>query len=247
MNGKYNINDIRKLSNFSNNNPEKPSNTFIEERNLINTNFSVNTSPLYVCARKTVPYKKTTNNEIRNQQKTFIHSTINVEEKSTRCIKTVPMKNGSNSNYIDIKEVKLSEKRSRIDSDLKSVVLPNSSHFSFSNKSPKKGNNSSSLLSIKDDSLKKNEKSAQYNCYICNWEFPSNMLLEEKEAHLNKCLDDQGIDDQTNYFKSLETAKEIDNVFISEVTETICPFCFKQLPLNKERHMKRCSNKIINT
>lgn len=240
MNGKYTIDDIKKISclNYS-----KKLNMLSNSKNQnkIKTHQETNTPPLYLCARKTVPYKKVLDKEITNQSEMHINS-INDEKKITRCIKTVPFNKTNLDNYEVQKGTQLKEKRPRSDINENSPIFPHSLRFLSS-----KYIDNSDLLSLKKFSSKQEDNNSDKdNCFICNWRFPRNMVMEEKEAHLNKCLDNQGTFDKNNYFKSIKEAKEIEKVFQSEMTETICPFCFKQLPFNQERHKKWCSNQIIN-
>jgi hypothetical protein len=69
-------------------------------------------------------------------------------------------------------------------------------------------------------------------CLFCSWEYPTVISNEEKNAHLNYCLEGRGEEHRTNYMASLKivnlTAKKEDKIKSINDVFTSCPNCGKR-------------------
>ena len=78
-------------------------------------------------------------------------------------------------------------------------------------------------------------------CMICNWKFPSTMIADEKNLHINLCLEGKGEQHRMDYMKSQEV-QDMNNTEMKYHGKTnVCPFCLKEFRPNIiERHKKTC-------
>lgn len=99
--------------------------------------------------------------------------------------------------------------------------------------------------------INKTEQIDLDQCIVCNWTYPFGMVNEEKQCHLNYCLDGAGESHKNNYLTTLkvinlsleEKNKDSDNPE-GVVQIDRCPVCDKIFKIkskrNKENHIIDC-------
>lgn len=77
------------------------------------------------------------------------------------------------------------------------------------------------------------------NCIICNWRYPIQMTNEEKNAHLNYCIEGNGSQHRENYINSIRIIFE--NLKDKIENCVICGVILKMMPQkNKQYHISQC-------
>jgi len=100
--------------------------------------------------------------------------------------------------------------------------------------------------------LEDNEETTK-ECILCKWIYPDNMSSEEKNAHINFCLEGRGEEHRENYMKSLKivtlsTNKDVTGLNSKQELIESCPYCNKKFKTKgqkvKDNHMIDCLRKI---
>lgn len=63
-------------------------------------------------------------------------------------------------------------------------------------------------------------------CLVCKWKFPEMMTLDERNSHVNLCLDNKGEKHKAAYLSRLKLA-EISELLLDSKTAKECPLCGK--------------------
>ena len=126
-----------------------------------------------------------------------------------------------------------------------------------SNKSLNYNSDASSYKSIKLQNLNSNDIDLNSNlkCLICDWEYPIEMSLDEKNAHINFCLEGEGNKHKSNFLSSLKLIQIAANGNINleddkkkelnkNKNSNVCPFCSKTINLKNgktlDNHLMKC-------
>lgn len=106
---------------------------------------------------------------------------------------------------------------------------------------PQKKNSNTLLCKKRVRPLEEEEEDNNDICMICKWKFPPMMIPDEKNLHINLCLEGKGEQHREDYMKSQEV-QDMNNTEIKINGKTnVCPFCLKEFrPSNIERHKKNC-------
>lgn len=86
----------------------------------------------------------------------------------------------------------------------------------------------------------------QSYCMICNWKYPIEMIKNERQLHINKCIDGNGTKDKLDYLMSKATAIVSSEITDSKFEYFYCPIC--SIFLNniiEDNHLQECALKFI--
>ena len=175
--------------------------------------------------------------------------------------------NQNNLNNINnINDIIVSKRKRR---STKSIYSENYYYNEFENNlfNDKFDNNNSNNTNSNNSNIQPNiiSDDSNNNCIICSWVYPSIMSNDEKNAHVNFCLEGKGEVHKNNYLSSMKLLKitvEKSNVRIADNNNKneignlldnnenkLCPFCNKYINrLNnrefEESHMLNCYTKM---
>lgn len=83
------------------------------------------------------------------------------------------------------------------------------------------------------------------NCFVCNWNFPPEMTVQERETHINLCLDGNGEKHREDYMKSREIVEMTLHAEEYERSRCVCPFCNKRFSSQGiEKHKEKCAKQF---
>lgn len=98
------------------------------------------------------------------------------------------------------------------------------------------------------------------DCFLCNWKFPHYISEDEKNAHINFCVEGKGQEHRENYMKSLnlinsqeksrDNSMIIDeenlnmsshnsNLSINQQRKDVCPICKKVLGMKLDKNIQK--------
>ena len=84
-----------------------------------------------------------------------------------------------------------------------------------------------------------NNKNNKEKCPICNFTFFENMDLNEKNEHINACLDGHGEENIEQLKKTYEILEYHTNLEL-EQDPNCCPYCHKIFKKNIKQHQRAC-------
>lgn len=84
-----------------------------------------------------------------------------------------------------------------------------------------------------------NNKNNKEKCPICNFTFFENMDLNEKNEHINACLDGHGEENIEQLKKTYEMLEYYTNIEL-EQNPNCCPYCHKIFKKNIKQHQRAC-------
>ena len=84
-----------------------------------------------------------------------------------------------------------------------------------------------------------NNKNNKEKCLICNFTFFENMDLNEKNEHINACLDGHGEENIEQLKKTYEILEYHTNLEL-EQDPNCCPYCHKIFKKNIKQHQRAC-------